>query len=77
MPSKRSTIPPASILLITLLSGCATPEQNARTLLDRLEFDEGEYGSFELEGNLDLNPLPFMSSNVHLKLEKVKPEPKP
>jgi len=74
MPSKRPTISLASILLITLCSGCTTPEQNARTLLDRLEFGEGEYGSFELEGQIDLNPLPFFSSSVHVKLEKIKPQ---
>lgn len=62
-------------LPLALLTGCATDAQNARTLLDRLEFDEGEYGTFELEGTIDLNPLPMFSSNVHMKLEKVKPEP--
>lgn len=62
-------------LPIALLTGCATDVQNARTLLDRLEFDENEYGTFDLEGTLDLNPWPFLSTNVHMKLEKVKPEP--
>jgi len=62
---------------ILLVSGCATPEQNARSMMDRMEFDENEYGTFELEGTIDLNSLPFVQANVHVKLEKIKPEPNP
>lgn len=58
-----------------LLTGCATPTENARSLLDRLEFEEGEYGTFELEGSIDLNPIPLFSTTVHMKLEKIKPQP--
>ncbi len=65
----------AICMVALMLVGCQTPQQNARSLMDRLEFDESEYGTFELEGNLDLNPIPFMTSNIHLKLEKVKPQP--
>lgn len=57
------------------LTGCSTPVDGARTLLDRLEFDEGEYGIFEMEGTVDLNPLPMFSTNVHLRLEKIKDKP--
>lgn len=67
-----------SLIIISLLAftGCATdPTTQARTLLDRLEFDEDEYGSFELEGTVDLNPLPVFSTNVHMKLEKHKDKP--
>jgi hypothetical protein len=65
-----------------LLVGCTTPEpvsgdslEQARTLLDRVEFDDDEYGSFEVEGTIDLNPLPFFGANVHIKLEKFKDKP--
>ncbi len=68
----KHLIAPAALLILT---GCATPTDQARSLLDRLEFDEGEYGTFEPEGNVDLNPLPLFSSNIHMKLEKVKPAP--
>ena len=64
----------ALIGAILLVSGCATPQENARTMLDRMEFDENEYGTFELEGTIDLNSLPFVQANVHVKLEKIKPQ---
>ncbi len=64
-----------ALAALLILTGCATPTDQARSLLDRLEFDEGEYGTFELEGNVDLNPLPLFSTNIHMKLEKTKPAP--
>lgn len=60
-----------------MLNGCASPTDEARSILDRLEFEKDEYGSFELEGTLDLNPLPMFNTNVHMKLEKVKDKPAP
>jgi hypothetical protein len=44
----------------------------ARSFLDRLEFEEGETGCFDLRGQIDLNPLPLFSSNVTLTLKKIK-----
>jgi hypothetical protein len=64
----------ALVATILLLVGCAS-EPGTRRLLDRLEFDEGECGVFELSGTVDLNPVPLMSSNTHLKLVKQKPCP--
>jgi hypothetical protein len=58
-----------------MLNGCATPEQDARTLLDRVEFEGDEYGSFEVEGNMDLGGIPFFGAQVHIKLEKIKDKP--
>lgn len=63
------------LALVLLLNACATPTQNARSLLDRLEFDADEYGTFELEGTVDLNPIPLFTTNVHMKLSKVKDKP--
>lgn len=67
----------AAILLLTLfgLNGCTTPEQNARSLMDRAEFEGDEYGSFVIEGMIDLNPIPLVSANVHVRLEKFKDKP--
>tara|TARA_R110000803_G_scaffold166755_3_gene230027 strand:- start:3724 stop:4011 length:288 start_codon:yes stop_codon:yes gene_type:complete len=63
------------IIIATAVTGCATPGEDARTLMDRLEFDDDEYGSFELEGTVDVNPVPFFSTNMHLKLVKNKDKP--
>lgn len=60
------------ILTAFILTGCATPEQNARTMLDRLEFDEGEVGCVELRATVDLNPIPMITSNASLILKKSK-----
>jgi len=65
------------LIFLIVLSGCTAldPEANARSLLDRLEFDDDEYGHFSLVGDLDLNPLPFFTTNVHMELEKTKDKP--
>jgi hypothetical protein len=62
-----------------LLTNCATvtPEAQARSLLDRLEFAEDETGCFRLSGQIDLNPIPFMTSNVTMDLRKSKGENAP
>jgi hypothetical protein len=67
------------LLPFFLLIGCSaiTPEAQARTLLDRLEFGEDETGCFRLSGQVDLNPIPFMSSTVNLDLRKSKGENAP
>lgn len=64
-----------AVLAIMAMAGCATQEAGARKLLDRLEFGADEYGSFELEGTVDISANPFVTTNVHMKLEKVKPVP--
>ena len=65
------------VLALATCTGCASMNEGeqARSLLDRVEFDEDEYGTFELEGNIDLNPIPLFSTNVHIKLEKTKDKP--
>lgn len=65
----------ALLILLTLtLAACQSTDQQARSLLDRLEFDEGEEGCFRLTGTLDLNPIPLASSNITLNLVKRKGE---
>lgn len=67
----------AIVLMLSILgmTGCASPQDNARTLLDRVEFEADEYGSFEVEGNIDLSSVPFISATVHVRLEKFKDKP--
>ena len=62
------------VLAALAFTGCTTlsPENQARSLLDRLEFEEGETGCFRLSGQIDLNPIPFMTSSVTLDLRKTK-----
>ena len=45
---------------------------NARSLFDRLEFGPDECGSFEMNGTVDVNPIPLFSTNLHVELEKQK-----
>lgn len=67
---------PVILLAVALLSGCTTQGDDARSLLDRLEFDKGECGTFELTGNVDVGPpIPGFGSTLHAKLEKQKPCP--
>lgn len=65
------------VAVVLMLNACASPTDEARSILDRLEFEQDEYGSFELEGTIDLNPLPMFNTNIHMKLEKVKDKPAP
>ena len=70
---------PFLLLAVLLFTGCSTlsPESQARSLLDRLEFEEGETGCFRLSGQIDLNPIPFMTSSVTLSLRKTKGDDAP
>lgn len=69
------------LLVLTLFAttSCTslTPEGQARSIMDRLEFGPEEEGCFRLSGQIDLNPIPFMSSTVNLDLRKSKGENAP
>lgn len=67
------------VMALLLLTNCAaiSPDAQARSLLDRLEFEEDETGCFRLTGQIDLNPIPFMTSNVTMDLRKSKGEDAP
>lgn len=65
------------LISVLLLSGCATPDQNARSILDRLEFDEDEIGCVDLRATIDLNPIPLITTNASLILKKSKGEDAP
>lgn len=68
---------PPLIVLATLclaLTGCATG-QDSKSPLDRVEFGPDECGTAEISGTVDLNGNPFVSSNVHMSVQKQKPCP--
>lgn len=46
-----------------------------RSVLDRVEFDEDEYGCVDLRGQIDLNPAPMFTSNANIVLKKTKVGP--
>lgn len=69
--------PPAlvlAVLVMALLTGCATGP-DAKSALDRVEFGPDECGTAEISGTVDINGNPFVSSNVHLSVQKQKPCP--
>ena len=59
------------------LNGCATPEQNARSILDRIEFQDDEQGCFDLRATVDLSGNPFVTTNGSLILKKQKGDSPP
>lgn len=59
-------------VLSILLVSCASTQENAQTLLDRLEFGEDEVGCLTIDAMIDLNPLPLLTSNARLVYKKVK-----
>ena len=65
---KRLILLTLSILLVS----CTSTQENAQTLLDRLEFGEDEQGCVTLEAQIDLNPLPLITSNARMVYKKVK-----
>jgi len=67
----------AIAISLLALTSCATPDQNARTLLDRIEFDDDEIGCVDLRAVVDLNPIPMVTSNASIILKKSKGENAP
>jgi len=61
-----------SLLTLLILTSCASTQDNAQSLLDRLEFGDDEQGCVTLEGNFDINPIPLITTNVRLVYKKVK-----
>lgn len=62
---------------VTIASGCASNNPDARTLLDRIEFGEDETGCFRVTGTLDVGGNPFTSTNVAVSLIKRKGDDPP
>jgi hypothetical protein len=64
------------IVLLAAISGCAS-NPDAPSLLDRLEFGEGETGCFRVTGLLDVGGNPFASTSVNVSLVKRKGDDAP
>lgn len=67
----------ALVLVLLFLSGCSsTPQdQDAKSLLETLEFGPEECGQFQLTGDVEVgsNPLPWFATKMHMNLDKQKP----
>jgi hypothetical protein len=57
------------------ITGCASTQDNAKSLVDRLEFGENEAGCVEIRATVDLNPVPMITSNASVIYKKSKPLP--
>lgn len=62
------------LVLLVFLASCSGTDQSVKNLLDRLEFDEDESGCLRLTANVDLNPIPLITSNATLVYKKQKGE---
>ena len=64
------------IALSVMLGGCAnTSDQDAKSILQTMEFEGDEYGTVKLTGEISLGAIPFFSTKVHLDYEKTKDAP--
>lgn len=63
-------VKPLSWCALVVLTGCQSTGETAEALMTRLEFGEGERGCVELRANVDLNPVPFLTSSASLILKK-------
>ena len=63
-----------ALLLAFGLSSCATQGEDARSLLDRIEFGEDEIGCVDIRGEISLNPSVIFSKKATIILKKSKGE---
>lgn len=65
------------IVAFMFLAGCtsAPTDKETKSLLETLEWGEGECGQFQLSGDVEAgtNPIPIFRSKLHLNLDKRKP----
>ena len=62
------------ICALVVLSGCSTnPEQ--KSVLDRIEFGEDEYGCARIAGTFDTSASIFASANASVSVVKKKDHP--
>lgn len=63
------------VLVVTLLlGGCAS---DGKSLLDRIEFDEDEWGCARVQGSADVGGTPWASSQAQILVIKKKDNPNP
>lgn len=68
----------AFLLAAIFLSGCQSkgvPEEDAKSLLETLEFGPDECGQFQVTGNMQAGTtvIPWVSTDVYVNLDKRKP----
>jgi len=61
----------APVLLTACLLG-GNEEDGAQSLVDRLEFNDDEYGCVTISGDVDLGSMPFFSSKASVLYKKQK-----
>ena len=64
-----------SVSIIFLLSGCAS--DGGKSLLDRIEFDDDEYGCARVQGQVKMSGNPFAGADAQLLVVKKKDNPNP
>jgi len=65
------------VLFMSLLTACSSTAETAKLIIEQLEFDEGEEGCITLNAQIDLNPVPLLSSNAMLIYKKRTSEDAP
>lgn len=63
--------------LLAFLAACSSTGENAQGLVQQLEFEEGEEGCVRIQAQVDLNPVPLVSSNAQLTYVKRTSEAAP
>ena len=62
-------------ILIGLLQGCASGGQ--KSILDRIEFDDDEYGCARIQGQVNMSVNPFAGADAQVLVIKQKDNPDP
>jgi len=69
---------PLALLPILLsIASCSSTGETAKTLIEQLQFEEGEEGCIRLQAEIDLNPVPFITTNAQLIYKKSTGEGSP
>lgn len=62
------------LIAALFLAGCSSTGQSAKSLVETLEWGDGECGEFVLTGNVNVGPpVPGFGTDMHMTLEKSKP----
>jgi len=60
----------ALLSLLVLTASCSSTSDTAKTLIEQLQFYEGDEGCIRLQAEIDLNPVPFITTNAQLIYKK-------
>ena len=56
--------------LLMVLGGCQSTGESAQALIEQLQFYEGDQGCVRLQAEIDLNPLPLVTTNAQMVYKK-------